>query len=299
MTQKAPAVAFEELRYLTATDDKEYGARYTPDGQHILFQRYYEKVCINDIWAKDTQTLEEIKLTAEKGTYRGQSLSPDGKTLVFIREHDCDQIPSTPCHTLMKLDFQRALHQPQASTPVLECAHSAIRKPKWLNNQQILLLQQQDDQWQIIVYSVSEDASSVLYRAESGVIHDFVYTNLSDTVAIIRMDTEGKHYHEVIAMDGTLISSHLVQWPANTPKRASVALTYASETNQYVMSSGGLLYQLSRDGTVTPLTIPLSTRVGSPDIHPSGKRLLLITGQYDSDIAKLPLPSQSNPSTTR
>ena len=102
------------------------------------------------------------------------------------------------------------------------------------------------------------------------------------------MDAEGKHYHEVIAMDGTLISSHLVQWPANTPKRASVALTYASENNQYVIVRAVYSINCRRNGNASDYYLHNGARHS-----PVRQALVADHRMYDSDIAKL-LPSQSN-----
>lgn len=51
-TKKPSPLFFDTLRSLTATDDKEFDASYSPDGQYIVFHRYLNKFCDNKIWAK-------------------------------------------------------------------------------------------------------------------------------------------------------------------------------------------------------------------------------------------------------
>ena len=43
------------------------------------------KVCINDIWAKDTQTPEEIKLTAEKELSRAKPIAGRQNAGLYLR----------------------------------------------------------------------------------------------------------------------------------------------------------------------------------------------------------------------
>ncbi len=176
-TNPIPQLHLSDLRYVTATDDKEYGASYSPDGNHILYHRYYGQLCINDIWAKNVETLKEIKLTAAKGTYSDYSVSPDGKTMLFIQQEDCTKpVTQLECYRLMSLSFTKALQEPQAANEIIHCQNSVIRKPIWIDNQTIAMMQSDDQRWKIIRYSLKDKSSSILYEVEAGNIIGFDYS---------------------------------------------------------------------------------------------------------------------------
>lgn len=80
-----------EIRALTASDGREFASIYSPDGKYIIFHRYSQQECVNNIWAKNLDTQQEHKLTENIDSYGSHSFSPDGKQLVFIRTMDCEQ----------------------------------------------------------------------------------------------------------------------------------------------------------------------------------------------------------------
>ncbi|XOV80398.1 MAG: winged helix-turn-helix domain-containing protein [Aestuariibacter sp.] len=292
-------MAFSDLRYLTATDDKEYGGIYSHDGNYIIFQRYYDKVCINDIWAKNTDTLEEVRLTSERGTYSGHSLSPDGKTLTFIKEEDCTKpVTQNVCYTLMSLDFEQALSQPQSPTALLHCQNSAISKPIWIDDQHIVMEQRHERHWRLIRYSVKDNSSSPLYEVENGNIMNYIYSAERNLLAVTAIKQDGSLYIDMLSPDGELISSQKIVMPDDEPAQLKLFSAFVPNSNQLVLGSGGQLFSMSEQGQINKLTLPLDEEVGSPVFHPDGSRLLLIKGRYDSDIAKLSIPPQATNSTT-
>jgi DNA-binding winged helix-turn-helix (wHTH) protein len=138
-----------ELRSLTTTDNKEFGAIYSPDGEYIVFLRYSEKLCIeSNIWAKNIKTQKETQLTKNMARYDSHSFSKDGKTLVFIKTEKCSQpITQKNCYKLMTLDFDKALRAPQSPNLLMECKNSRITKAKGLNNNKVSLIQDLSNRW--------------------------------------------------------------------------------------------------------------------------------------------------------
>lgn len=287
-----PQIKFDDLRYLTATDDKEYGATYSPDGKFILFHRYLNKVCINNIWAKNADTLEEIQLTKEQGTYDGHSLSEDGKTLAFIKQEDCTKpVTQTTCYKLMSLNFNEALLQPQTAKELLHCQNSAIKKPVWIDDRHIAMMQKNDQHWRLIRYSIENKSSSKLYEIDGGNILSFAYSTKRQLFAVTAIKNDGRQYIEMLFPDGTIKSSHLVQLPENAPRHLRVYPRFAPNSEKLILGFGGQLYTVSEQGEVSKVEFPFDTRVGGPSFHPDGERLLLIKGLYDSDVATLPVPT--------
>ena len=111
------SLSFGELRALTATDHKEVGGSYTPDGQYAVFHRYSNAMCQNTLYAKHLVSQQEYQLTEATATYGGHSFSPDGKQLVMIQETDCTQpVTQKICYKLMKMDFSAGLKSPPVTS---------------------------------------------------------------------------------------------------------------------------------------------------------------------------------------
>ncbi|WP_172449196.1 winged helix-turn-helix domain-containing protein [Bowmanella denitrificans] len=291
----SPELKLGDLRYLTATDDKEYGATYTPDGQYIIFHRYYEKVCSNNLWAKHAQTMQEIQLTAKEGTYAGHSLSADGKRLIFIEEQDCTAPLRQPtCYKLMSLDFQAALTEPQQPSELLNCQHSEIRDPLWMDAQHIVLLQRDDRLWRLVRYSLADHSSDILYEVKDGLILTFTWSAERQRLAVTLVKADGVQYIEMLHADGRVISSHPIQFPPDAPRHLKVAPEFIPGQAEMLLAYRGQLYMLSEQGQVTKLNLALEASVGSPAFHPDGQRLLLISGRYDSDVARLSVADNVN-----
>jgi len=283
-------LSFDQLRSLTATDDKEYGAIYSPDGEYIVFQRYPERVCLSNLWAKNTATQQETRLTKELGTYYGShSFSVDGKKLAFVLTEDCDK-PATQksCFNLMSLDFPKALDSPQPSKLMVQCKDSVLRDPVWLDNDNILVMQNSSNRWQLIRYSISENESTVLFEVEDGNLVAFDYSVGENLIAVTSIHDDGLHYIEMLKPDGELLSSHAIEYPQELSKFRLVYPHFDPSNHQLIFSSGRLLFTLSYDGHVSRISLPLAEKIESPSFHPDGGRLLLIKKWYDSDIASIP-----------
>ncbi|MCW9016623.1 MAG: winged helix-turn-helix domain-containing protein, partial [Kangiellaceae bacterium] len=186
-------LTFDQLRLLTATDDKEFDATYSPDGQYIIFHRYLDKQCINKIWAKNINTQQEILLTQNWGAYGRHSFSKDGKKMVFLATEPCNNPASqTYCYDLVSLDFEKALESPQQPSIMLQCKNTIVKKPIWYGDDNIALLKFHSNRWKLISYSVSENKSKPLYDIEDGNVIDFAYSTKQNLIAVTSLQNKGQ-----------------------------------------------------------------------------------------------------------
>ena len=290
LSSKSPAgLTVGEIRSLTNADNKELASIYSPDGQYVVFHRYSEEFCLNNIWAKNLETQQEIKLTSSYDSYGSHSFSKDGKKLVFVQSGNCDQpVTQKKCYKLMVLDFQKALQSPQTAQELLECKNSIIRSPKWLNNNDIALLQKKSDRWKLIKYSISDNKTRLFYEVEDGDLLDYEYSSKDDLLALTSIREDGKTYLDVLNSEGKLLSSHQLQRPPEIAKFKSIYPNFMPDGEQLIFSTGRQLFTLSFDGKISNISIPLDEPMGSPKFHPTEKRMLAIKGHYDSDIATIP-----------
>ena len=281
-------IVVEQLRLLTATDDKEFDASYSPDGEYIVFHRYLDKQCVNKIWAKNINTQEEIQLTKDWGEYGRHSFSEDGKKMVFLATEPCDQpVRQRNCYDLVSLDFEKALKSPQQPSVMLQCKNSLVKKPIWLNDNKIALMKRHANRWKLISYSIDDNKSSELYDLKDGNLIDYAYSTKRDLIAVTSIHNEGKHHIDMINSDGRVLSSHPIEKPPEIPEFRLISANFAPSHEQLIFSTGKQLFALSFDGKVAKISSPFSDSMGLPEFHPDGKKLLMIKGPYDSDIVKL------------
>ncbi len=284
------------VRPLTATDDKEFDASYSPDGKYIVFHRYLDKQCGNKLWAKNSITQEETQLTKEWAAYGRHSFSTDGKKLVFLATSACSEPTNQrQCYDLMSLDFDQALQQPQQPRVILQCRNSKVKKPIWLNDNRIALLQQESDRWKLITYSISENKSQDVYEVIGGNIVDFAYSPKDDLIAVISIHEDGKDYIEILEPGGRIISSSAIQRDRDLPQFHYVRPTFDPHNKQLIFSTGRRLFTLSYDGKTNRIGQPFADRITQPEFHPEGSRMVLIKGPYDSDIVRLQRNDLSEP----
>jgi len=282
--------SFDTLRSITATDDKEFDASYTPDGQYIVFHRYLDKQCINKIWAKNINTQEEIQLTKDWGAYGRHSFSQDGKKMVFLATEPCHEpIAQRSCYDLVSLDFEQALESPQSPNLILQCQNSDVRKPIWFNNNDIALLQKKSDRWKLISYSLREDKSTDLYEVQEGNLIDYAYSIKDDLIAVSSIHSDGQFYIDMLKPDGSMTSSHPIQYPQEIPKSRLIYPTFDPIKKQLIFSTGRQLFTLSYNGEVDKISLPFTDKMALPEFHPNGKKILFIKGPYDNDIVLLSL----------
>lgn len=282
--------SFGELRALTSTDNKELASIYSPDGEYVVFHRYSDELCINNVWAKNIQTQQEFQLTKNLDSYGSHSFSKDGKNLVFIKTGRCIKpVANNKCYKLMNLDFNKALVSPQSPSVLMECNNSEVRNPKWLNNDNIALLQKLSERWKLIRYSVSENKSQDLYSLDDGNIIDYDYSVKDDLIALTSIHNDGYHYIEVLNSEGLLLSSHRIKYPEEIANFRLIYPNFSPIKNQLIFSTGRQLFTLSYDGQVTNISLSLDEPMGTPTFHPDGDRMIVIKGHYDSDIASMPL----------
>jgi len=289
-SKQTSQLTFDTLRSLTATDDKEYDASYTPDGKYIVFHRYLDKQCGNKLWAKEISTQKEIQLTGDWAAYGRHSFSSDGKKLVFLATEACSApVTQTDCYNLLSLDFEEALDSPQQPSVILQCKNSLVRKPIWLDDDNIALLQNNSNRWELIRYSISNNESTDLYDLKDGSIVDFAYSVADKLIAVVSIQSDGQHYLEMLKPDGRILFSNPIERTREIPKYANIYPSFDPNNDQLIFSTGRQLFTLSYHGKTAKINLPFAERMVQPVFHPEGKRLLLIKGPYDSDIVLLPL----------
>ena len=270
---------------ITATDDKEFDASYTPDGNYIVFHRYQDKLCVNRVWAKDVNTQQEHLLTKEWGAYGRHSFSEDGEKLIFFASQACDQpVTQKQCYDLVSLDFKQALGSPQQAETILQCRNSSARNPQWISDNNIVFMQKHGQRWKLSNYSIENDRSSDFFKIEDGNLIDFTYSAKDKLFAITSIHKDGQHYLEIIDANGEIQSSHRIKYPPEISIFRPISPSFSPNDEQLVFSTGKQLFTLSFDGHIEKLNTSFTDPTFQPVFHPNGNRLLMLKGPYDGDL---------------
>jgi len=289
-SQQSHGISVKHIRPLTSTDNRELASQYSPDGQYVLFKRFPDVMCVNNLWAKKLATQEEFQLTEMPGNYDSATLSADGKTLAFVQQENCTEpVTQKHCYKLQHIDFQKALVAPQSPTTLLQCEHSEIRNAIWISGDNIAMLQKNAGRWQLISYSVSHNTTALIYAVDDGNILDFDYSPALNKIALTTIRSNGLFYIDVLTAAGEILTSNKIAFPDTIPAFRHIYPNFSPRDNQLVFSTGSQLFTLSFDGSVSQISTPFDEAIGTPVFHPDGTRMLAIKGHYDSDIVSVPL----------
>jgi DNA-binding winged helix-turn-helix (wHTH) protein/Tol biopolymer transport system component len=281
-------LTIKKVQAITATNVKEFSGHYSPDGQFIVFNRYPDVLCMNHIWAKNTNTLEEFKLTKQIGTYGNSRFSPDGQTLIVIEQNDCNKpVEQNQCYQLVSLDFKKALHTPQSLERILECKNSEINRPTWLNNNAFALLQKDRIRWKLVAYSPKTQTSQLLYEVQEGNLIFYDYSSLYDLIAVTSINEKDELFLTMLKPSGEIISSNQIQLTEHISKFQLIYPRFTPFEQQLIFSTGRRLFSLSYDGEINKIDVTLDRPMGPYVFNTEKNTMLMGSGYYDSDVVSI------------
>ena len=288
----------KDIHLLTSTDNRELASAYSPDGQYIVFQRFPDVMCKSQLWAKHIGTQQEFQLTEELGSYGSLAFSQDGSALAFVKESRCTTpVEQKTCFQLQQVDFEQALLSPQTPQTLMECKHTEIKSPIWTSNNDIALLQKEQGRWKLISYAINDSKSTPLYALDNGSVVSFDYSHHNQIMALTTLHESGVLHIEKLDTAGNLLSSVPINYEDAIPKYDVIYPNFSPVDNHLIFSTGKQLFTVTFDGSIHPISMPLTDAIGTPLFHPQGKKMLAIKGYYDSDIATIPLAQFNAPLT--
>lgn len=293
LPSKPTIMSFDRLTPVTASDEKEGNASYSPDGKYILFHRYTGQ-CKNHLWAKDLTTQKEHQLTETAAWYGSHSFSPDQKQLVFLANEDCDQqIKANVCWNMVTLNLVKALQAPQSTKLLKRCEGPKYNIPHWLNDGSIAMLQKLDAHWKVVRYSSTDMKRTDFYAPNDKQLYSLAYSAKHDLIAIIGINKDGEHILDVMDMSGNLVSSASLKRPAGLSPFEYIYPKFDAIHEQLFFATKKKLFTLSYQGDITEIPVPLYQHIYNASMHPNGDKLVATYGTYDTDIAQFSLDASA------
>ncbi|MCJ8318856.1 MAG: winged helix-turn-helix domain-containing protein [Colwellia sp.] len=287
-------LSFDVLTPLTATDEKETVAQYSPDGSYIIFQRS-NGFCGNSLWAKDLKNHQEYPLIKGVGACSSGSFSADGKQFIFMSKTTSKlREIADNCFNLMKINLKQAFIKPQIPELVLGCSRGPFDEPLWLNNGSIVLLKYQGNNAKLIKYSLVNDELTDFYSSENTELYSATYSPELDLIAVVGLNKSSEHILSILNSHGEVQSSTVIKRPKRLALYQFVFPSFDAKRKQLIFNSAKALYTLSFSGEVTKINANINSVIYSPRFHPNGQSIIATQGVFDSDIAEVLLTKQES-----
>jgi DNA-binding winged helix-turn-helix (wHTH) protein/Tol biopolymer transport system component len=278
-------VAFNTLRPLTASDEKEFYPKYSPDGKYMVFHRYLD-VCQNHIWAKDLSSQQEFRLTKSPGIYGAHSWSPDGNHLVFTLLENCSPSPEVKklCWRLQTLNFQRALQAPQNSSLSYDCQTTRVEDPLWLTDGNILMLEITEKSRKLVKYDPLLNQLSDFHIATDDQIQHVDYGPSTQTIAIFSQSKLAGRNIRLLDLEANELAFIDIKLPVGMSVFARLEPNFLPDESGFIVNREGNLYHIGLDGEFSNISSSHAMNLHTPSYHPDQHKILATKGLVDADI---------------
>ena len=293
--QTSSPVQYTRLQQITQTDAHEIHARFSPNGEYLIFNRYAES-CNNHLWARQVASGKETRLTLTPGQYGAVNFTRDGRELVFAARSHCDGVgmkhltlgERSKCWHIATLDFAQALSQP--STPILrhQCQAGELENPVALADHKYLFLQSNQGRYQLKLYDDIEKSLTTFYALEKRYLYHFDYDPHHQRIVVMSRDKKLDNIIKLLDGNGELISRATIQLEDKMSQNQVFPAYFEPAGNYLLTTNHRGLYRLNFDGQLKKITTP-EAKLLSAVKHPANHQLLAIKGNKDIDIAQLPL----------
>lgn len=276
---------FTQVNPLTASDEKETNARYSPDGKYLVFHRF-QATCEHHIWAKDLTTQQEFRLTKEPGIFGSHSWSQDGTQITFSERGSCKRPTSAPaCWRINTLDFSSALAQPQSVVTRLDCDEQRNAVARYLPHGKIAMLRETASHInKLVVFDPRDNQLHDLYIDEKRYIYSYDYSFKSNLIAITSRDASNNHYIDIVNLAGDLLSSAPIVRRPQDSSYEFYNVHFHPQGKHLVTDTALGLFSLSFDGELAPINTLGHRHVFDANYHPDGQRIVAsqLAGDKDS-----------------
>lgn len=295
-------VQLNQIKVLTHTDAHESHAIYSPDAQHIVFNRYAGS-CKNHLWTRNMKNGQEHQLTASPAQYGEVSFTNDGRELVFAANKQCpldqervdfeERQSTETCWHLATLDFSQALTTPQTPNYRHQCQAEKLKTPKALSNHQYVFLQSKTGENQLMHYNDLTKEISHFYRPDLQDIYHFDYDPYNKRFAVFGRDHAYKNILTLLNTSGQVLHRNRIEQQHDAQHTQDIKGNFEPLGSYLLTIIQSQLYKLDLDGKLTQIDTPTSDLV-SVVKHPLNHSLLAVQGTKDIDIANINIADVRN-----
>ncbi|WP_100644710.1 winged helix-turn-helix domain-containing protein [Alteromonas facilis] len=285
---KSPEQTYSHMRPITASDEQEFNATYSPDGKYLVFNRFEEQ-CNSHLWAKDLSNNQEVQLSKEPGLYSRLSWSSDGTQLAFVVQSSCPDMPSEieQCWQLQTFDFAEAWNGNGRNLLRYDCANIETSQPVWLNDGRIALLQHSGTEVgnaKVVIFDPRSDSLEQVNIGLDGEIYSLDYSRTSGLLAAVIWAENNQHILATFTPDGELKSNAPIQREAYHSTYQRFPIRFLPDAEHLLTDVKGQIYKLDLAGNLNLIHPQTYKDLWMPTHHPVETKFIVTHGPKDSDI---------------
>ena len=289
-------VIYDQVAPLTASDEQEYNAAYSPDGKYLVFNRFVGQ-CESHLWAKDLNNNQEQRLSIKPGHYSQLSWSSDGSQLAFVLQSDCSDTPTEikQCWQLQTLDFAHAWNGNANNKLRYDCAEIKTTHPTWLNDGRIALLQYpepESNQPELVIYDAVSDQISQVPHDHAGRIYSLDYSRKLGLLATVTLGSENANVVRTLTLSGEVKSEAEIKRHESHSVYERFSIKFAPDASHFITDIEGKIYRLDLDGKLSLMHPATHTGLWTPSYHPDQTKFAVTYGTKDFDIGYLTLDGE-------
>ncbi|WP_440875773.1 winged helix-turn-helix domain-containing protein [Thalassotalea sp. PLHSN55] len=282
---------FDQVTPLTASDEQEFNASYSPDGKYLVFNRFVGQ-CESHLWAKDLNNNQEERLSIVPGHYSQLTWSSDGSQLAFVLQSDCSAKPEQgqQCWQLQTLDFAQAWHGNAKNTLRYDCAEIKTTQPTWLNDGRIALLQYpqlESNQAELMIYDAIANTLTKVPHEHAGHIYSLDYSPQTGLLATVSAEKNKVDVLRILTLAGEVQNESKIIRDPNHSVYARFPIKFSADGKHFLTNVDGKVYRLDFDGTLQLMHSPNRSGMWAPSYHPSQTKFAVTLGSKDFDIGYL------------
>ncbi len=289
---------FNRVTPLTASDEQEFNASYSPDGRYLVFNRYVGQ-CVSDLWAKDLLNNQEVRLLEESGHYSSLSWSADGTQISFVLQSSCEDVLETnkQCWQLQTLDFAQAWNGEPSSLTRFDCAETETTKPMWLNDGRIVMLQHVSNRSrepQIVVHDSRSEQAQTLEVDNEGRIYSLDYSRAKNILASVSLTKDNRHILTTFNLDGKIIKQSVINKLSHHSVYEDFPISFTPDGEKFLTEVRGQIYHLDLNGNITLAHAAHLNGLSNATFHPSENKIAANQGSKDFDVGVLKINNESS-----
>ncbi|RVU40472.1 hypothetical protein EOE67_05325 [Rheinheimera riviphila] len=271
---------------ITASDQHEDNASYSPDQRFIAFERF-GSFCSSTFWLQQRSDKSELQLTHRLQQFSGSAWSPDSTQLAMISSNRCAAPNHAPCWQVEVIELHALLQDktPAAVKKPGSCEHQPLTHLVWTQDQQLLLLRQAKNTGRrsLVQLSVANGQFTELFGESLSDGDILTFTQLpNQQLLVISHVGSGQSEMLKVTLQGEILSRLPIQYQQHASAFNQIALHYLKESKQMLLESDGQLFTLQEDGNLKPLPTPSGLRLSRFAF--AGKNSVATMGGIDLDI---------------
>jgi len=268
-------IKITEMEPITVSEHEEFNAKFSSTGKYIAYIRQLESGYYNrEIWIKNRESDQDIKLVAAKGSIDDFSWDPTSDRVLFAITQGSKEIWQVV--DIKNNDTSQFVHEINDGR--------RIGSIQWGLNGNIYYLLKKKKYTQLISFNTITKSEQVLSTFD----YEFMPYRLSLSIKGNQLAIAGFNKKAITVIKQFKITKgeikHLITLNENW-----YFLAWHPSKNELLLSDGRELSIVTANGNLVPINFENFDFIRYPQFDPNGKGILLSQGKFDIDVSTMEL----------